>query len=140
MNKCSVEECSISERYMFLVLCKIKGREMYTILSFNIFFGKILRSGFKYRDRTTIIGDILDSINSDPRGKTKTSIMRAANLSLEQVNKYLYHLVLSGIVTTADPLESQELARYRLTAKGLRLARDVAMWRYNLALYHQKAV
>jgi len=113
---------------------------MYTIVSFSMIFGKIFHSGFKYRDRATIIGDILDSINSDPRGKTKTSIMRASNLSLEQVNKYLYHLLLSGVITTTGPLESQELARYRLTAKGLRLTRDAAMWRYTFELYRQKAV
>ena len=113
---------------------------MYTNLSFSLVFGKIFHSEFKYRDRAIIIGDILDSINSDPRGKTKTSIMRGANLSLEQVNKYLYHLVLSGIIETTDPLESQEIARYRLTGKGLKLARDVATWRYSLAPYRQTTV
>jgi len=113
---------------------------MYTNLSFIWVFGKILHSRFKYRDRASIIGDILDSINSDPRGKTKTSIMRGANLSLEQVNKYLYHLLVSGVIKTIDPLESQEIARYKLTAKGLQLARDVTTWRYTLAPYRRTTV
>jgi len=113
---------------------------MYTHLSFSWVFGKIRQSRFKYRDRASIIGDILDSINSDPRGKTKTSIMRGANLSLEQVNKYLQHLMLSGVIKTTAPLESQEAARYKLTTKGLGLARDVATWRYTLAPARQRAV
>jgi len=113
---------------------------MYSNLSFSVFFVKVFQSRFKYRDRASIIGDILDSINSDPKGKTKTSIMRGANLSLEQVNKYLHHLMVSGIIRTTDPLESQEIARYKLTATGLKFARDVAMWRYILALHRQKTV
>ena len=113
---------------------------MYTHLSLSWVFGKIRQSRFKYRDRASIIGDILDSINSDPRGKTKTSIMRGANLSLEQVNKYLQHLMLCGVIRTVDPLESQEAARYKLTTKGLVLARDVATWRYTLAPARQRAV
>lgn len=96
-------------------------------------FGRIFLSGFKYRDRTKIINDILDAINSDPRGKPKTSIMREANLSLNQVNKYLQHLMLSGVIKTTSPVESQEIARYRLTQKGFLIARDAARWRYLLA-------
>jgi len=42
---------------------------------FGLEFGKILLSNFKYRDRATIIGDILDTIFRDPKGKTKTSII-----------------------------------------------------------------
>jgi len=106
---------------------------MHTNLTCCLFFGKLFLSGFKYRDRPSIIGDILDSITSDPKGKTKTSIMREANLSLEQVNKYLQHLVISGMIKAADPIEAQEVARYRLTSRGLLLARDAAKWRYALA-------
>jgi len=109
-----------------------------TNLSVSWVFGKIFLSGFRYRDRASIIGDILDSINTDPRGRTKTSIMRGANLSLDQVNKYLQHLVLCGFISPADPVESQELARYRLTEKGVRLAREADKWRLSLALHHRK--
>jgi len=66
--------------------------------------------------------------------------MRGANLSLDQVNKYLYHLLLSGVIKAADPLENQEKARYKLTTKGLQFARDVSMWRYTLGPYRQRTV
>ena len=56
--------------------------------------------------------------------------MRDANLSLKQVDKYLHHLALSGLIKATDPIESQEIARYRLTEKGFLMARDAARWRY----------
>ncbi len=93
---------------------------MYNILSLNTVLGCISLAKFRYRDRATIVGDILGTINSDPRGKTKTSIMRSANLNYEQVNRYLDYLVLCDAVKAVNPLRSQELARYRLTQKGLR--------------------
>jgi len=111
---------------------------MYTNLSFSFVFGKILHSRFKYRDRANIIGDILDSINSDPKGKTKTSIMRGANLSLEQTNKYLDLLVVCDVIRAAEPLKSQELARYKLTQKGLRFVRDFETWRYAFEILYRK--
>ena len=105
---------------------------MYTNLSLSIMFGKIFCSGFKYRDRTTIIGEILDTISSDPRGRTKTSIMRNANLNLEQVNTYLLHLILLHLIKPVDPIKSREEARYKLTEEGLRLTRNIETWRYTL--------
>jgi predicted transcriptional regulator len=103
---------------------------MQANLASCLLFGKAFLSGFKYRDRTSIIGDILDSINSDPKGKAKTSIMRDANLSLRQVDTYLKHLMVSGLIRATDPIESQEIARYRLTEKGFLMARDAARWRH----------
>lgn len=115
---------------------------MYIYLSFNALldclsmFSRAM-SKFKYRDRVHIMRDILDTINRDPKGKTKTSIMRGANLNFEQVNKYLDFLVLCDAVKAANPLRSQELARYRLTQKGLRFLRNAEMW--NLLMYsHQR--
>jgi len=113
---------------------------MYTNYSINFIFGKIVLSGFKYRDRASIIGDILDSINSDPKGKTKTSIMRGANLNFDQVNSYLRLLTLLGFIKPVDPLKSQEAFRYKLTSKGLQFARDAAMWRDILPLYRQRTL
>jgi len=101
---------------------------MFSNSIWSIEFGKMFLSKFKYRDRATIIGNILDSIYREPRGKTKTSIMRDANLNLSQVNKYLQLLVLCDIVRAADPLNSQELTRYKLTAKGYSLLRDFEIW------------
>ena len=99
---------------------------MYSSL-FSVVFGKMFLSGFKYRDRATIIGDILDTVNRDPKGKTKTSIMRGANLNLDQVNRYLELLLLRGYIKAGDPIRIQELARYKVTKRGLELARILEM-------------
>jgi len=101
---------------------------MYSSL-LSVQFGKILLSGFKYRDRRTIIGDILGTVHREPRGKTKTSIMRGANLNFDQVNKYLQLLILRGLIKVDVPIRSQEIARYRVTEKGLQLTRTLEIGR-----------
>jgi len=103
-------------------------------------FGRILLSNFKYRDRATIIGDILDTIYRDPKGKTKTSIMRSTNLNFDQANKYLSSLILCDIVRATDPLRSQEAARYRLTSKGVNLLKNFDLWQLVLETFRQKIV
>lgn len=113
---------------------------MYANLSLSWVFGKIFHSGFKYRDRTSIIGDIVDSVNGDPRGKTKTSIMRSANLSLDQTNKYIDLLMVCDMLKAVDPLKSQENARYKLTEKGFKFAREFEMWRYIFEMAYTKIV
>jgi len=139
-KKCSIEESSISERHIFLVLCNYLGRGMYTHLSISMVFRKILHSRFKYRDRASIIGDILNSVNSDPRGKTKTSIMRGANLNFEQTNKYIDFLTVCDAIKAVDPLKSQEAARYKLTQKGFRFAREFETWRYAFEIFYRKPI
>jgi predicted transcriptional regulator len=111
---------------------------MYTNLSFGIAFRSILASGFKYRDRARIVKDILDSINSDSKGKTKTSIMRGANLNVDQVNTYLEFLMIEGLIKPADPVKSQEIGRYRLTQKGFIYAREIENWSYLLAAHSSR--
>lgn len=113
---------------------------MFAHPSLNWIFGRILHSGFRYRDRTEIIGDIVDSVNGDPRGKTKTGIMRGANLSHEQTNKYIDLLVACDVLKAVDPLKSQEAGRYKLTESGFRFARDLEMWRYILRMAYTKMV
>lgn len=113
---------------------------MNTSLSLSMVFGNILHSGFKYRDRASIIGDILGSINSDPRGKTKTSIMRGANLSLDQTNKYIDLLMFCDVIRAVEPLKSQEVARYKLTQTGLRFAREFETWRYVFDIFYNKLI
>ena len=75
-------------------------------------------SGFKYRDRLTIIIDILNAVNGCPRGKNKTSIMQAANLSSYQVEKYLNLLVVTDLLKIENSV-------YKSTEKGQRLAKDL---------------
>jgi len=113
---------------------------MYTNLSIYLVFRNILLSGFKYRDRAKIIVDILDSVSSEPKGKTKTSIMRGANLNFDQVNTYLSYLVALGLIKPGDPLNSREEARYKVTTKGLKLVKDIDMWRYVLAPSQRRPV
>jgi len=113
---------------------------MYTNLSFGIIFGKIFLSGFKYRDRSSIIRDIFNSINSDPKGKTKTSIMRSANLNHDQVNTYLHYLVLRGLIKPVDPLRSQEAARYKMTSRGIEVARDIDTWCFALTSSQRRTI
>jgi len=104
---------------------------MYNNTAFGLMiFGSFFKLSFKYRDRTSIIGDILSSISSDPKGKTKTSIMRGANLNFDQANKYLHLLALKGLIKLEGPLGHQEIARYRLTRKGLTILREATMWRF----------
>lgn len=105
-----------------------RGEEMFFNLPVSLGFGKISLSKFKYRDRATIIGNILDTIRREPKGKTKTSIMRDANLNFDQVNTYLQLLILHGIIKPTNPLNGQELGRYKLTSKGFGLLRDFEIW------------
>ena len=98
----------------------------------SVEFGRIFLSKFKYRDRATIVTDILDTIYRDPKGKTKTSIMRGANLNFAQANRYLELLLLRGFIKEIDPIRSQELGRYKPTKKGLQLARILETSHFNL--------
>jgi len=107
---------------------------------FSVGFGRIFLSKFKYRDRATIVAEILDTIYRDPKGKTKTGIMRAANLNFAQANQYLNHLLLCDIVKATDPLRSQEAARYRLTEKGSRFLKDFDVWYLVLETFRKRVV
>jgi len=124
----------MSEKQFLLGVC------MFGNLSLNWISRLIFHSGFRYRDRTEIIGDIVDSVSGDPRGKTKTGIMRGANLSLDQTNKYIDLLMACDVLKACDPLKSQENARYKLTEAGFRFARDSEMWRYILRMAYSKIV
>lgn len=106
---------------------------MYNRSLLGALFDRILISKFKYRDRASIIKDILETVNGDAKGKTKTSIMRGANLNFEQVNRYLDFLTLSDVVRATSPLKGQELARYRITQRGLKFLRSTEIW--NLVMY-----
>ena len=112
---------------------------MYPILPV-VEFGKLLLSRFKYRDRATIIGDILDTIYRDPKGKTKTGIMRSTNLNFDQANKYLNSLMLCDIVKATDPLRRQEAARYRLTQRGVVLLKNFDLWQLVLQTFRQRVI
>jgi len=67
---------------------------------------------FKKRDRATIIADIIKSVKYKPRGKKKTHIMQSANLSYDQINKYLDLLMRNGLIIFDGGV-------YRSTTRGL---------------------
>jgi len=113
---------------------------MFSGSPFRVGFGKIFLSKFKYRDRATIIGNILDTIYREPKGKTKTSIMRDANLNFDQANNYLHLLMICGVIKAATPINSQELIRYKLTEKGLHLLRDFEVWQLLLETVYRRQV
>jgi predicted transcriptional regulator len=77
-----------------------------------------LFSFFKKRDRVTIIADIIKSVRYNPRGKKKTNIMQSANLSFEQMNKYLDLLLRNGYIIVDDQM-------YRPTSRGLAFLESV---------------
>ncbi len=74
----------------------------------NSFFAQ-----FKYRDRITIMCDILKSVSDKPEGKKKTQIMQSAHLNYHQLNKYLKILIMNGFLILTDS------ETYKITDRGL---------------------
>lgn len=69
---------------------------------------------FKYRDRATIMSDILNTVKSSSGGKKKTNIMKSANLNYKQTKKYVNYLLDYGFLVRT------ERATYVITEKGAR--------------------
>jgi len=73
---------------------------------------------FKYRDRVSIISDILKAVKDSPgKGKRKTQIMQSANLNYLQMKKYLNYLLNCGFLVVT------EKETYVVTAEGSRFLR-----------------
>ena len=53
---------------------------------------------FSKRDRVTIIVAILETLKTKHEGRRKTNIMQSANLSTDQVSKYLELLAINGLI------------------------------------------
>ena len=66
---------------------------------------------FAKRDRVSIIVAILETLKEKREGKRKTNIMQSANLSTEQVGKYLELLYINGLV-------KQDNGIYQVTRRG----------------------
>lgn len=67
---------------------------------------------FKYRDRVTIIIDILNTVKNSGGGRRKTQIMQSANLNYMQMKRYLNYLTNRGLVLFT------EKQTYTITNKG----------------------
>ena len=72
---------------------------------------KSLIINMKYRGRTEILGNILDSANG---GATKTKIMYKAYLSYNQLREYLSILIENNLIKYLDGTQT-----YKTTEKGL---------------------
>ena len=80
-------------------------------------------NAFKYRDRTTIIRDILEGIRSKKEGMRKTQVMNVARLNYIQTKKYLNYLLNYGF------LAATERETYVITEKGKRFLQLIEMQR-----------
>lgn len=67
---------------------------------------------FAKRDRVSIIVAILESLQTKREGKRKTNIMQSANLSTDQVSKYLELLYLNGLIKKDGNI-------YQVTRRGV---------------------
>jgi len=76
---------------------------------------------FKYRDKMTIMGDILKSVRTSKKGLKQTQIMQSANLSYVQTKKYLNYLTNVGFVVFTEG------RTYLITEKGSKFLLSVEM-------------
>ena len=74
---------------------------------------------FKHRDRLTILAEILKTTSESKEGKTKIDIIKSANLSYAQANKFLSFLLTGGFLR----LDTE--SRYKPTKKGLEFAKNL---------------
>lgn len=87
---------------------------------------KTLLTQFKNRGRIGIVVDILDTVQRNPRGRTKTQIMRGARLSYEQTCRYLDFLMLCDYVRGAKIRHGdREMTSYNLTPQGFELFKQL---------------
>lgn len=69
---------------------------------------------FKYRDRTTIMIDILDAVRNSRKEKKKTHIMQSVKMNHLQTEKYLNYLIGCGYLTVTNR------KTYMITREGAR--------------------
>lgn len=81
---------------------------------------------FKYRDRTTIMIDMLDAVRNSRGGKKKTRIMQSAGLNHVQTEKYLNYLVGCGYLVGTNK------ETYVLTKDGFRFLQLIEMQRVGM--------
>jgi len=80
----------------------------------RLLFASFFLNAFKYRDRVTIMSDILKSVSGAHNGRKLTQIMQSANLNYIQTKKYLGYLNNCGYLVVT------ERETYIITEKGSR--------------------
>ena len=83
-------------------------------------------NAFKYRDRITIIRDILEGIRSKKEGMRKTQVMNVARLNYIQTKKYLNYLLNCGFVVLT------EKGTYVITEKGKKFLQLIEIQRMHI--------
>jgi predicted transcriptional regulator len=73
---------------------------------------------FKYRDRQSIISDILWVVSRSNKGRKKSQIMQAARLNTFQANRYLELCLRNGYVIV-DGIQ------YKLSGRGLEYLENI---------------
>jgi len=81
---------------------------------------------FKYRDRVSIISDILTTVKNSRKGRRKTQIMQSANLNYTQTKKYLGYLLTCGYLVVT------EKETYAITNEGSRFLQLVDLQRIRM--------
>jgi len=96
---------------------------------------------FKYRGRFNIVLDILDQVNRNPKGKTRTEIKQEARLSYEQLQKYLDLLLLCDfLVGKNSRYGDREITRYFLTEQGQELIKQIQAMYFTWALLKNSSI
>jgi predicted transcriptional regulator len=93
---------------------------------FDLGFSSFLRalgSAFKYRDRTSIMTQILETVDTSREGRKKTQIMQSANLNYLQTKKYLNYMMNCGFLIVT------ERETYLITEKGHKFLYSIEMER-----------
>lgn len=76
--------------------------------------GILMQNSKKYRNRTEIIHDILQTARNNDNGVGKTQIMYSAFLSYYQIKEYLTILIDNGLLQY-----DLSTRKFRITEKGL---------------------
>lgn len=102
---------------------------------------RLFLNAFKHRGRVGIVVDILDTIKTTPKGKTKCQIMQGAKLNYEQTKRFLNVLILCDLIR-AEPLYygKRRLTRYMLTEHGSECLAQLQRLQFTMTLLSNKAI
>jgi len=108
--------CALSEKFLLVILHTFKGEGFMLLTSYLSL--QMLLYAFKYRDRHSIIADMLKAVAKSSKGSKKSHIMQRGNLNSVQINRYMDILLRNGFVIIDG-------YKYRLSTKGLRYLENI---------------
>jgi predicted transcriptional regulator len=89
------------------------------MLTISLHLGASFARAFKYRDRVSIMADILKTVKTARDGGSKYQIMQNARLNYIQTKKYLGYMQNAGFLVVS------ERQTYLITDKGCRFLQAV---------------